>query len=104
MSDLRSGYDPVGPAQVKVFRKSGMEYKRGQLCVYIKGSLVDIQTTKHWSLIGCSITASPPVLSPSSILRPASSPCAFILIQEKIRRAFQKYYLNSVYLFKNGLS
>jgi hypothetical protein len=70
----------------------------------MKGNPVDIQTTKHWSLIGRSITASPPLLSPNSILRPLSSPCAFIPIQEKIRRAFQKYYFNSLYLFKNGLS
>jgi hypothetical protein len=58
--------------------------------MHIKWKLVDIQTKKHWSLIGRSITAPPPVLSRSSILRPPSSPCAFIPIEEKIRRAFKK--------------
>jgi hypothetical protein len=106
LSDIRSGYELEGPAQVKVFRKVGTECEYSQLCVYvyIKGSPAEIQTPTHWNLTGRSITAPPPVLSPSRILRPSSFPCSFIPIQEKIRRATQKYYFNSVYLFKNGLS
>ena len=42
-----------------------------------------------WNLIGRSITVPPPVLSPSSILSPPSSHCAFIP-GNKIRRALQK--------------
>ena len=38
--------------------------------MYIQGSPVGIQTPSHWNLIGRSMTAPPPVLSPSSILLP----------------------------------
>jgi hypothetical protein len=37
--------------------------------MYIQGSPAEIQTPAHWNLIGHSMTAPPPVLSPSSILR-----------------------------------
>jgi len=44
----------------------------------IKGSPVEIQIPTHWNLIGRSMTAPQPVLSPSGILLPPSSHSAFI--------------------------
>jgi hypothetical protein len=55
-----------------------------QLCVWLtvymykEASAGEIQTSAPWNLIGRSITAPPRVLSPSSILPPFSSHCAFI--------------------------
>jgi hypothetical protein len=33
LSDLRSGYDPEGLAEVKVFRKNGIEYMVNYACI-----------------------------------------------------------------------
>jgi hypothetical protein len=55
-----------GPAQV------GIEYTCGQLRMYIKESPAEIKIPTHWNQIGRSMTAPPPVLSPSSILPPPS--------------------------------
>jgi hypothetical protein len=45
---------------------------------YTYGQLVEIWTSVHWNLIGCSMTALPSVLSLSSILPPFSSYCTSI--------------------------
>ena len=45
---------------------------------YTQGTLTEIQTPAHGNLIDHSVTAPPPVLSPSSILPPTSSRCDFI--------------------------
>ena len=55
--------------------------------MYIQRSSTEIQTRPQWNLIG-DMTAPPTVLSPSSILPPATPRCAFISAR-KIRRAFQ---------------
>jgi hypothetical protein len=52
-------------------------------------SPVEIKTPTHWNLIGSSMTAPPPVLSPNSILPPPSSHCAFSLAK-KISVLFKK--------------
>jgi len=44
----------------------------------IKKSPTEIQTRTQWNLIGRSMTGRPHLLSPSSILSPPSSLCAFI--------------------------
>jgi len=44
--------------------------------MYVQGSSVQIQIPTHWHLIGRSVTASPPVLSPRSISPPLSANCA----------------------------
>jgi hypothetical protein len=40
----------------------------------------------HWNLIGDSMTAPPPLLSPSNILQPHSSHCAFNPLRENPER------------------
>jgi len=60
------------------FAKSGIEYTYGQICLYIEGSPVEIQTPGHRILIGRRMTALPPVLLPSSILLPPLPHCTFI--------------------------
>jgi hypothetical protein len=53
-----------------------------------------------WNLVERSMTAPPPVLSPSSILPPPST-AALSLSQGKDQRAFQKfYYFNFLYFLK----
>jgi hypothetical protein len=44
----------------------------------MQGSPVETQTSTHWNLIGRSMIALRPLLSPNSILPAPSSHCAFI--------------------------
>jgi hypothetical protein len=53
-------------------------YSCSLLCMCIQSSPVKTRTPTQSNLIGRSMTAPPPVLSPSSILPPPSPPCAFI--------------------------
>ena len=55
----------------------GTEYKRGPLCVCVRGSSAEIQTGTHRNLTDYSKTNCQTVSSPSSILPPPSSHCAF---------------------------
>jgi hypothetical protein len=64
---------------VSHFAKFGIEYTHGQICLYIEGSPVEIQTPGHRILIGCNVTALPAALLPSSILLPPLSHSTFIL-------------------------
>jgi hypothetical protein len=48
----------------------GIEYPYIQMYGYIQWCPVEIQTPEHWNLVGYSMTCSPPVFSPSSILLP----------------------------------
>ena len=61
--------------------------------MYIPDSPVEIQTTIHWNLIVRSMTAAPPVLSPSSNLPPPSSHCAFIPARKILRRLSKRFFL-----------
>ena len=54
------------------FARDGIKYTGSQILMDIQGSPVEIQTRTHWNLKGRSMTASPRVLSPSSILPPPS--------------------------------
>jgi hypothetical protein len=67
--------------------------------MYIKRSVVEIQTPTHWNLIGGSMTALPPVLSPNSILRPPSSHCTFIPASEKFGCSRFCFILGSLFMF-----
>jgi len=60
------------------FAQVNSDYRYGQLHKQTPCSPVEIRTSTHWNLTGCSITASPLVLSPSSILPSPSSHSAFI--------------------------
>ena len=72
-SDLYGGYVPAGPSQVVIERANS------QTCMYIQGIPVQTQTPTRRNLIGRSMTAPPPpVLSPSRVLPPPSSACAYL--------------------------
>ena len=54
-------------------------------------------TQPHWNLIGRGMTATPPVLSPRSILPSPSSHCPFIFRSKDLTR--KKFVLIFIYLF-----
>jgi hypothetical protein len=67
-------------------------YTLGQLCVCVcvcEGSPLQIQTTTRWNPIGCSMTAPPPLYSPSSILPPPSYHCALIRAGNNLARVLK---------------
>jgi hypothetical protein len=73
-----SWYVHKGPTEVTT------QYTYVQLYICIpKGSSDEIQTQTHRNLNGRSMTAPPPVLSPSSFLLPQSSHCVFIPASKK---------------------
>ena len=67
------------------FAEVGIEYTHGQLCL-----LIQRITVEKLNLIASSMTASPPVLSPSSILPPLPSHFAFILASKETSGAIQR--------------
>jgi len=66
----------------------GFEYTHGQIDVFIDNGPAEIQTPTHWNPIGHSLTALPPVLSPSSILTLPWSLCAFMVARRNSARFF----------------
>jgi len=73
------------------------------LYMYIQAGPDQIQTPAHWNLTGRSMTAPPPVLSPSSILPPPWSRCALIAARKKLEAPFKKcYYFNCFYFSKTA--
>jgi len=60
----------------------GIEYAHCQLYVHMQGSPVEIRSPTQWNLIDRGMTAPPPVLSPSIILPPPLSHCAFVTVME----------------------
>jgi hypothetical protein len=52
------------------------------MCVYTREPS-EIQTPKHWNLVGRNMTAQQSVLSPSSIFPPSASHCAFFPARNK---------------------
>jgi hypothetical protein len=82
---LRGSY-VVDPSRILLGRT---EHARGQLdTYYTQCSQVKIQTPTHCNLIGCDMTLTPTVLSPSSILPPPSSNCAFVPARMNRARVF----------------
>ena len=71
-------------------------------CMY-QASPADFQTTTHWNVTSRSMTAPPPVVSPSSILPSLSSRRAFVPAKESTRWDFQKRHLSCFYLFRRVL-
>lgn len=55
----------------------------GHLYAYIQGSPVEIQFPSHWHVFDRSMTARPPVLSPSRILPQSLSHFFFHFLKEK---------------------
>ena len=92
--NLANSYVPESPPQ------DGTEYTYGQLFVCTNGSAVKIQTPTQWNPLGRNMTAQRPVASPSSILLPPSSYCAFIAARENLAR-ISKYV--TIYIFFNFL-
>ena len=70
------------------FAQVGTDYT--WTCIYKTVQLISKLLTP-WKMIGRSVTAPQPVLSPSSILPSTPSHCAFIA-EIKTRRAFRKCY------------
>ena len=68
--------------KVRIYRTYGC------LCLYVLVQWIPaaIKTRTHWNMIGRRITATPPMLSPSSILPPLSSHCAFIAARKCLVR------------------
>jgi hypothetical protein len=62
-------------------------------------SPVEIRTPTLWNLIGRSMTAPQPVLSPNSILPPHSTHCAFILTRKISASAAKMLSIQFIYLF-----
>lgn len=60
-----------------------IQYTCDQPRMPIQVSTGEIQTPTHWNPDNHSKTAPPPVISPSSILLPLLSHCAFITIWKK---------------------
>jgi len=76
--DLRSSYVAEGPAPV-----NGIVYRYDIVYEEMEMSPVEIRIPAHWTLIACSQTAPPLVLSPSTIL-PSSSHCAFVPTRKNV--------------------
>ena len=101
--NLRRTCVQEGPAQVEFYASPNSAYVWLPVCSYVlvQACPADIQTPAHWNLIGRSITAAPPVLSPSSNLPPPLSHCAFIPARKylvrvsKIFKCFD-FFLNCV--------
>jgi hypothetical protein len=66
LNDWSSSYVPEGPQRKSEWRIHIINCAP----MYVQGSSIAIQTPAQWNLIGRSMTAPPPVLSPSSILPP----------------------------------
>jgi hypothetical protein len=66
---------------------------------YIQGGPVEIQTVAHWNLTGRSMTAPPPVSSPSSILPPPLSHHALILARKNQARVSKSVIFHEVLFF-----
>ena len=74
------------------------------LYMYRQGSPVEIQTQTRWNLIGRTMIARPPVLSPSSILPPPSSHCPFIPVSKISRPVSEMLLFYFVYISENCVS
>jgi hypothetical protein len=62
--------------------------------MYMHGRPEEIQTPKRWNLIDLSMTAPPPVLSPSSILPPPFVSLRFHSREEKFSKGFKNIIIS----------
>jgi hypothetical protein len=84
----------------KIRRESELSVRVGNcVCTYTHGSTVEIQAPAHWNLIGITITAPAPVLSPSNILLSPLFQCAFIPARKISARFTKMLFPFSVFTF-----
>ena len=82
-----------------------IQYTCGQSCMPIQVSTGEIQTPTHWNPDNHSETAPPPVISPSSILLPLLSHCAFITTWKNSGHVSKSFFFFFFFkLFKNHIS
>jgi len=98
LRDWRNSFVPEHLVQV------GTAYAYGQLYLYIHGSPAEIQTPTPWKLIGRSVTALPPLLSPSSILSRPLIHGAFFPTRKNSSYTLLFESILFIYLFCNFLS
>ena len=70
---------------------------RSNICVCVccvQGTSVEMQSVTHRNLSGRNVTAPTPVLSPSSILPPRPSQCAFISARKNSQRVSEVFFIN----------
>ena len=72
-----------------------------RVCVYTQESLVEIQTPTQWNMIGCSMTASPHMLSTGSIFPTIFVSLRLHLRKEKFGAVFQNvtFYIYFLLLY-----
>jgi hypothetical protein len=83
VQDLHNSYILEGLAEV--------EFCADKMYVFMQSIPVEIQTPKHWNLIGCSMIVLLPLVSHSSILSALLS-CRVLFPQGKIWHVSQMYY------------
>ena len=83
------------------FAQVGIECAYGQRYMYIKRSPVEIQNKRHLNLIGYNMIAPPPLLSPSSILPPHLSRCAFFPARKNSTSLSKMLSFQFFYFFQN---
>ena len=81
------------------FAQIGIYYTRGSLCKYKQRSPDEIQTPSHCNMIGRSMTASWPVLSPSINYPLPSSFCTFIPSERKFGACFVFSFSVSLFIY-----
>ena len=86
------------------FAQDGFLYTWSQLCMYIKGSTVYINTPTPWNKIGPNMTAPPLALSPSRILLPPSTHCAFTPERKNLAQVLKMSLFSFFTFFKSCLS
>ena len=82
-----------------------IECMYGQLSVYRQWSPAEIETQTHWNLIAHGMIVPLPVISPSNILQPPFSQCAFIPTRKNLACVVKNVIISlSLYFFKNCVS
>jgi hypothetical protein len=96
---LHSSYVPEGLAQVVFWasRNWVVLHVRSAVYVYVLRSPVEIQSPARWNMIGRSMTVSPLVLSPSSIL---PSPSSHIYV---VAREHTPFFIQGIFTAKERL-
>lgn len=104
LPNLQNSYGLEGLTRSN-FPQVTFECMYGQLFVYRQWSLAEIQTQAHWNLIAHGMIVPLPVISPSSILQPPFSHCAFLPTRKNLVHVVKNVIISiSLYSFKNCVS